>query len=95
MAAVDFRIEVPDAVLADLHSRLARSRFSPPSDEREWQAGTDPDYLRDLIAYWVDRYDWRQREGELNAPQHMAEVGGHRGGSVRETGHGRHTLRSA
>jgi pimeloyl-ACP methyl ester carboxylesterase len=79
MAAVDFRIEVPDAVLADLHSRLARSRFSPPSDEREWQAGADPDYLRDLVTYWVDRYDWRQREGELNAlPQHTAEVGGHR-----------------
>jgi hypothetical protein len=67
MAAVDFRIAVPDAVLVDLHARLARSRFSPPSDEREWQAGTDPDYLRDLVAYWVDRYDWRHRGGELNA----------------------------
>jgi hypothetical protein len=32
-----------------------RAPGSPPSDEREWQAGPDPDYLRDLVAYWVDR----------------------------------------
>jgi pimeloyl-ACP methyl ester carboxylesterase len=79
MAATDFRIAVPDAVLADLRSRLARSRFSPRSDERPWQAGTDPDYLGDLVAYWADRYDWRQREAELNQlPHRSAEIAGRR-----------------
>jgi pimeloyl-ACP methyl ester carboxylesterase len=77
--ADDFRIGVPDAVLADLQSRLARSRFSPRSDERPWQAGTDPDYLGDLVAYWVDSYDWRKREAELNQlPQRSAEIDGRR-----------------
>jgi pimeloyl-ACP methyl ester carboxylesterase len=76
-APVDFRIAVPDEVLTDLRSRLARSRFAPRSDERPWQAGTDPDYLGDLVAYWVDRYDWREREAELNQlPQRTAEIDG-------------------
>jgi pimeloyl-ACP methyl ester carboxylesterase len=76
-AAVDFRIAVPDAVLADLRARLARSRFSTRSDERPWQAGTDPDYLGDLVAYWADGYDWREREAELNQlPQRSADIAG-------------------
>jgi pimeloyl-ACP methyl ester carboxylesterase len=74
-----FRVEVPDAQLADLRSRLAESRFAMSSGERAWQAGTDPDYLRDLVAYWADGFDWRKREAELNAlPHQMAEVGGRR-----------------
>jgi hypothetical protein len=58
MTPASFEIAVPDAVLADLRSRLTRARFTDPSSERPWQAGTDPDYLRDLVAYWLRDFDW-------------------------------------
>ncbi|MGC5306640.1 epoxide hydrolase family protein [Micromonospora zamorensis] len=77
MSFSSFRIDVSDAVLDDLRARLARTRFTDRSGNRPWQGGVDPDYLRDLVSYWHDGYDWRAREAELNAyPQHLAVVGG-------------------
>ena len=35
------------------------------------------DWLRGLVAYWRDRFDWRAAEARLNAfPQYVAPVGG-------------------
>ena len=32
-----------------------------------WGCGTSVDYLRRLVAYWRDGFDWRVRETRLNA----------------------------
>jgi pimeloyl-ACP methyl ester carboxylesterase len=72
-----FRIDVPDPVLADLRERLARTRFPDEVAGSGWTYGTSLAYMRDLVAYWRDRYDWRAHEARLNAfPQFRARVGG-------------------
>src|SRR5713226_6117533 len=72
-----FRIAVPDAVLADLRERLARTRFPDEIPGSGWTYGTNLAYLRELVAYWRERYDWRAAEARLNAlPQFRARVGG-------------------
>ncbi len=71
-----FRIAVSDAVLTDLRERLARTRFPDELDDAGWTYGTNLAYLRELVAYWRDRYDWRKEEARLNAfPQFRAQVG--------------------
>ncbi|MEV6527327.1 epoxide hydrolase family protein [Longispora sp. NPDC051575] len=72
-----FTIEVPEAVLADLAVRLARTRLPARTSGERWSAGTDPDYLRHLLGHWADGFDWRARERWLNAfPQYLADVDG-------------------
>src|SRR5512144_1236796 len=72
-----FRLEVPDAVLTDLRERLARTRFPDEIPGSGWGYGTELAYLRELVAYWKDRYDWRAAEARLNQlPQFHATVGG-------------------
>jgi pimeloyl-ACP methyl ester carboxylesterase len=61
-----FRIEVPDAVLSDLKQRLARARFPDELEDAGWRYGTNEAYLKELVAYWRDRFDWRQQERRLN-----------------------------
>jgi pimeloyl-ACP methyl ester carboxylesterase len=79
MAISPFRIGVSDETLDDLQYRLVRTRFTFPSCDRPWQAGTDPDYLRQLVAYWADGFDWRTREAELNAfPHYQTRIDGRR-----------------
>jgi len=65
-----FEIAVPDAVLADLATRLTRTRF-PDQVGTDWVYGTDVDYLRELVAYWRDEYDWRAQERRLNQVDHF------------------------
>lgn len=72
-----FTIQVPDSVLADLRERLARTRFPDQLQGAEWRYGTELSYLRELLAYWREHYDWRAQERALNRFAHFkAEVRG-------------------
>jgi microsomal epoxide hydrolase len=73
-----FRLAVPEATLSDLRDRLRRVRWpdQPPHGE-PWQFGTDLVYLRELVAYWLDGFDWRRQEALLNEfPQFTTPVAG-------------------
>ena len=65
-AIVPFKIQVPDAVLRDLKSRLERARFADEFPDAGWDYGTNLAYLQSLMTYWRDRYDWRAQERHLN-----------------------------
>jgi microsomal epoxide hydrolase len=70
-----FTLAVPDAAIADLRARLARTRFPDQAPGPAWAYGTDVDYLRDLIDYWRDTFDWRAAEARLNAfPQYKVRL---------------------
>jgi pimeloyl-ACP methyl ester carboxylesterase len=79
MSVSPFRIHVSDDVLADLRTRLRRTRFTPASAATPWAAGVDPAYLRSLVEYWADGFDWRAAEDSLNRfPHHIADIDGQR-----------------
>jgi pimeloyl-ACP methyl ester carboxylesterase len=66
-----FPIRVDDAVLRDLHHRLVRTRFPDQIEDTGWEYGIPVDYLRELVAYWSDTYDWRSVEARLNTFEHF------------------------
>jgi microsomal epoxide hydrolase len=75
--AEPFVIAVPDDVLADLRDRLSRTRWPIEAKAAPWRYGTDLAYMREIVAYWRDGYDWRRWEAELNRfPNYKATVGG-------------------
>jgi pimeloyl-ACP methyl ester carboxylesterase len=65
-AIVPYKINIPDAVLRDLKDRLARTRFPDQLQNVGWETGTDMAYLKPLVEYWRDRFDWRAQERMLN-----------------------------
>src|SRR2546427_8872685 len=66
-AIVPFKIQVPDSVLAELKRRLAQARFADEFQDAGWDYGTNLAYLKSIVEYWRDRYDWRAQEKRLNA----------------------------
>jgi pimeloyl-ACP methyl ester carboxylesterase len=69
-AIEQFQIHVDDAVLKDLRERLARSRLPEAIEGADWDYGFSIDYLRELLAYWRDEYDWRAHEARINQLAH-------------------------
>ena len=65
-----FAIEVPAGVLRDLDDRLARTRWPDQLPGTGWSYGADTAYLRELVAYWQNEYDWRAQERALNRFEH-------------------------
>jgi len=77
MSAKPFQVNIRDEVLEDLSQRLARTRWPDQLPESAWEYGTDLGYLRDLVAYWIDGFNWRQQEALLNRwPQFTTTVDG-------------------
>ena len=66
-----FHIRVDDSTLEDLRLRLALTRFPDQIDGTGWEYGTPIDYLRELVEYWRDEYDWRAQEARLNELEHF------------------------
>ena len=61
-----FEIRIEQADLEDLRTRLGRTRFPDQIAETEWDAGIPISYLRELVEYWRNTYDWRREEARLN-----------------------------
>ena len=57
-----FRLHVPDETLQDLRERLARVRWPDEPPSPPWSTGSSVAYMKDLVAYWRDSFDWRTQE---------------------------------
>jgi pimeloyl-ACP methyl ester carboxylesterase len=72
-----FRINVPDADLADLKRRLAATRWPNREIVTDRSQGVQLATLRQLVRYWTTEYDWRKCEARLNAlPQFTTKIDG-------------------
>lgn len=66
MSIESFHIHVSDEILNDLKYRLDHVRWPDTLEDSGWERGTDINYLKSIISYWREQYDWRAQERELN-----------------------------
>jgi pimeloyl-ACP methyl ester carboxylesterase len=61
-----FRVDIPDAAVADLRRRLAATRWPDMETVTDQSQGVQVARLRELFDYWMTDYDWRKVETRLN-----------------------------
>ena len=66
-----FDVDVPDDELEDLRRRLSRTRWPSPAPGPAWEQGTELAYIRELVGYWLEGFDWRAQERRLNQLDHF------------------------
>jgi pimeloyl-ACP methyl ester carboxylesterase len=65
------------AAIEDLQSRLRATRWPDGPEDVGWSLGTDVAYLRELVAYWADGFDWPAQETALaRLPRFRMRLGG-------------------
>jgi len=78
MSVQPFTVQVPQVTLDDLRDRLARTRWTDEVAGAGWDYGANLSYMKDLIAYWRDGFDWRVQEQTINQfAQYRATVDGY------------------
>ena len=71
MSVNPFTINVSDNVLEDLQKRLSLTRWPDEIPGSGWGYGTNLDYLKELVSYWQNDFDWKSQEKKLNELNHF------------------------
>ena len=85
-----FTSAIPQAVLDDLKTRIAHTRWPDEIAGSGWQFGASLPYMKELAGYWQHSYNWRKTEDEINAwPNYIANVNGYKIHYIHIKGKGR------
>jgi pimeloyl-ACP methyl ester carboxylesterase len=66
-----FRINVPEAELAELRRRVLATRWPDKETVADQSQGIQLAKLQELVRYWGTAYDWRKVEAHLNSLPHF------------------------
>ncbi len=84
-----FQIAVRQEVLDGLAARLDRTRWPDALPGTGWDYGIDIAYLRGLLDFWREGFDWRAQEAALNRFAHFrVDIDGLGIHFIREQGQG-------
>jgi len=77
MSVKPFKVQVEQAILDDLRERLARTRWPDEIEDAGWDYGSNLAYLKELLGYWQNNFDWRAQEAAINRFKHFrSEIDG-------------------
>src|SRR5919206_4024954 len=72
-----FTPQTAPAALEDLRVRLRATRWPDAPEDAGWSLGTDLAYLRELVGYWADGFDWPAQQAALaRLPRFRVRLGG-------------------
>ena len=70
-----FNIEIPQSKLDDLQQRLTLTRWPEKETPDDWTQGIPLSYMKEIHDYWLNDYDWRKHEKEINKfPQFLSTI---------------------
>ena len=73
----EFVVDIPQDKLDDLHARLLATRWPSDVDDTETYYGTSVAYMKELVDYWANEFDWRAAEAKINEwTQHRVVIDG-------------------
>ncbi|GAB1285802.1 Epoxide hydrolase 1 [Apodemus speciosus] len=78
-----FKVETSDEEIKDLHQRIDGFRASPPLEGSCFHYGFNSNYLKKVLSYWRNEFDWRKQVEMLNQYPHFKT-------KIEEAGHPLH-----
>ena len=66
----DFSIAIPESKLEDLKKRLELTRWPEKETPDDWTQGIPLSYMKEIHEYWLNDYDWKKHEKNINEFPH-------------------------
>ena len=62
-----FVLNIDNNILEEISNRLKSTRLPEDFGNQDWRYGTEKSYLEGLLEYWINDYDWKKTELEINS----------------------------
>jgi pimeloyl-ACP methyl ester carboxylesterase len=70
MELKEFKLNISNEELEDLYQRLSQTRWPDEIEGANWDYGIPLDYMKEIVNYWTDQFDWRSVEKRINTFNH-------------------------
>ncbi len=88
-----FFLNAPQRILDDLVARVKNTRWTDEITNSGWTYGANLSYMKELADYWVNTFDWRKVENEVNAfPNFITDIDGYKVHFLHIKGKGENSL---
>ena len=61
-----FKVNIPDQVIKDIHDKVRKYPWHEMPEEGGWEYGTNLNYMKEISDYWVNKFDWKKYENQIN-----------------------------
>ena len=61
-----FKVDIPDQIIKDIYDKVKKYPWHEMPKDGGWEYGTNLDYMKEISKYWVNEFDWRKHEREIN-----------------------------
>jgi len=61
-----FKVDISDQIIKDIYDKVKKYPWHEMPNDGGWEYGTNLDYMKEISKYWVNEFDWRKHEKEIN-----------------------------
>jgi len=61
-----FKLRVPNKTINEIYNKVKIYPWHEMPNDGGWEYGTNLDYMKEISKYWVNEFDWRKHEREIN-----------------------------
>ncbi len=61
-----FKLNVSDNILKEINLKVKNYPWHEMPDDGGWEYGTNLDYMKEISDYWVNKFNWKKHEKEIN-----------------------------
>jgi len=61
-----FKINISNKIIEDINSKVAKYTWHEMPDDGGWAYGTNLDYMKEISKYWIDKFDWKKTQEQIN-----------------------------
>jgi len=61
-----FKVNISQQIIDDIFIRIKKYPWKDMKNIPGWEHGTNLDFMKDFSDYWVNKFDWRKHEEEIN-----------------------------
>ncbi|XP_038162715.1 epoxide hydrolase 1 isoform X2 [Cyprinodon tularosa] len=66
-----FTVQTSDKEIEDLYERIDKTRFTDPLEDSAFHYGFNSTYLKKVVSYWRNTFDWKKQVEMLNKYPHF------------------------
>ena len=61
-----FKINISNKIIEDINSKVEKYSWHEMPDDGGWAYGTNLDYMKEISKYWIDKFDWKKTQEQIN-----------------------------